>query len=389
MATPPARRGIRGAAHRRTAVLVGALIVILGAGGAGAMATAGPTTVVPSTAPIAAGTLYFTRFRPPSVNRVEFSYRDSHLHLSTPTEVARVPGADGIATGPDGHLLVGGVHTGKIFSVDPSSGAAAAVPAGIAAAMHLSISPNGRTLYTAGEPGTLAALPLNPLGRGHEIPIHGATDAVTALAFGPNGQVLYTDSPPAGRGSIGLIDLATGETTRLFTDLTGAHGIVYDPWSRTYLVVGGDIALQISPDNLHHIESELALPGNRFDQAAVTGRGQVLIASNLGALVFVDYSKTGRIGDTADVVISRNLAHNLDDVAPLIGPGAPPVPTNAAVRVKVGLAAVLVALALLVGMLVVAWRSRRRTKPKRRTQRRPLPRWDRRRREPGSVLGRP
>ncbi len=389
MATPPARRTIPGTARRRAGALVGALVVVLGVGGATAMATAGPTTVVPSTAPIAAGTLYFTRFHPPSVNRVAFSYRDRHLHLATPTEVARVPGADGIVTGPDGHLLLGGVHTGEIFSVDPSSGAFTAVATGIAAAMHLSISPDGRTLYTAGEPGTLAALPLNPLGPGHEIPIHGATDAVTALAFGPNGQVLYTDSPPAGRGSIGLIDLATGQTTLLFANLTGAHGIVYDPWSRTYLVVGGDVALQISPDDLHHIESELALPGNRFDQAAVTGRGQVLIASNLGALVLVDYSKTGRIGDTADVVISRNLAQNLDDVAPLIGPGAPPVPTGAAVRADVGLAAVLVALALLVGVLVVAGRSRRRTKPKRHTPRRSLPRWDRRRREPGSVFGRP
>lgn len=355
---------------------------LLGLGGIVALAGAGPDSAVPQGSATASGRLYFTTFHPPTVDAVDFSYRAKRLRLSKPSVVAHLPGADGVLFGPDGHLLVGGVHTGNVFSIDPTSGAVTAMPAGIPASMHLTLSPDGRTLYTSGEPGRLVALPLSPPGPGRVIRLHGATTQITALAFGPHGQVLYTDSNPLGRGSIGLVNLATGLTRRLFANVVGAHGIVYDPWTDAYLVVGGDVALQLAASDPHRIESEVVLRNNRFDQAAVTGRGQVLIASNLGKIVLIDYSKSGRIGDVANTVDQVHLAHFLDDVAPLIGPGARPVPTSAHLRRLAGGGAIGMS-ALLAGASGVVWeRRRKRRRRLERPRARPLPRWDRRRRSP-------
>ncbi len=352
----------------------GVAAVILAVAGAATIASAGADTVIPSTAASAAGTLYFTTYLPPTIDEVGFSYRQGVLHLSTPQQIARPPGADGVLFDTTGRLIVGGQDTGKVFVVDPSTGGVVGIPAGIPGSFHLALSPDGHILYTAGEPGALAAIPLDPVQAGRPVPLHGANTSVTQLAFGPGGQVVYTSSAPNGRGDIGLVNLATGATQQLFHDVAAAHGIVYDPWSRSYLVCGGDELIQLPASDPRRVVSELVEPGDQFDQAAVTGHGQVLVASNTGTLVFDDYSTTGRVGNLANRVIQEHLAHNLDDVAPLIGPGARPVATSARTRRLAGGGA-LVAAILLAGGLAASWeRQRRRRRPRQRR----LPRWDRR-----------
>ena len=354
-------------------------IGLLGIGGTVALLGAGPDSVIPSASAVAAGQLYFTTFRPPTVEQVTFSYHAGHLQLADPHIITHLPRADGVLFGANGRLFVGGVRTGMVYSVNPHTRAFKTFSSGVAGSMHLALSLDGGTLYTSGEPGALAALPLNPTQPGHQIVLHGSTTAVTALAFGPGHQVLYTVSPFQGQGDIGLINLATGQTRSLFHHIVGAHGILYDPWSRSYLVVGGDVVLQLPATNPAHIESEVILRGNSFDQAAVTGRGQVLIASNSGSLVLIDYSRTGHVGDVANTVVDAYLARNLDDVAPLIGPGARPVATSAQLRDLVG-AGALATSALAIIALVLSTQRRRRKEQAQRPKNRQLPRWDRRRR---------
>jgi hypothetical protein len=168
----------------------------------------------------------------------------------------------------------------------------------------------------------------------------------------------------------------------LLRNIAAAHGIVFDSWSNSYIIVGGDEAVQLPATNPSRVESELMVPGVRFDQAAVTGRGQVLMASNLGQLVLVDYSRTGRIGDVADHVVQRHLAVNLDDVAPLVGPGARPIQTGAHLRRLAG--GFALALGGLLGAplaLGAKLRSARARRARVRAKTRSLPRWDRRRRQ--------
>jgi len=354
-------------------------IGLLGIGGTALLIGAGPDSVIPSASAVAAGQLYFTTFRPPAVEQVTFSYHAGHLQLQDPHVITRLPRADGVLFGSNGRLFVGGVRTGMVYSVNPHTRAFETFPSGVSGAMHLALSPDAGTLYTSGEPGALAALSLNPTQPGHQIVLHGSTTAVTALAFGPGHQVLYTMSPFNGQGDIGLINLATGETRSLFHHIVGAHGILYDPWSRSYLVVGGDVVLQLAAANPTRIESEVILRANSFDQAAVTGRGQILIASNSGSLVLIDYSRSGHVGDVENTVVEAHLARNLDDVAPLIGPGARPVETSARLRRLVGAGALAISVLLIVVLLFLLERRGRRERVS-RLKHRPLPRWDRRRR---------
>lgn len=321
------------------------------------------------------GTLDFTVFNPPTVERTTYLYRDGTLTLGAPRVIAPLPGADGIAYTPSGDLVVGGQSSGQIFVIPASGGQPTHVQAGTQNAFLVTLSPSGDDLYTAGLPGTLAEVPLHPLSAGRAIQLSGDDQQITSLAFGPGGQVLYTASDPGGRGDIGLLDLQTGHTHRLFTSVVGAHGIMFDRYSNSYLVIGGDSVLQLSPSQPDQILSEFTVPGMQFDQGAVTGRGLVFFASNTGYLVTVDYSSSRRIGDLHNNVQTLFLVHNLDDIAPLVGPGARPVTTAAPTLRRAGFASIAAGVVLLLALIVTGGH---RPRPTKRNTRR-LPRWDRRR----------
>ncbi len=339
----------------------------------------GPERVTRTAASQHDATLYFTTYHPPGVDEVSYRYAGGRLTLGTPRVVAHPPGADGILFGPDGNLLVGGQGTGKVFSISPSSGAVRGLPTGVPVSYHLALDPTDAHLYTAAAPGPLSEVPLKPPGPGHPVPLRGSDTRVTALAFAPGGVILYTASSPAGVGNIGLLNLANDTTHRLLTDVPGAHGAIYDPFSHSFMVVGSDVALQLPVSDPGHIASELTVPHMQFDQLAVTGTGQAFLASNTGSMVLVDYSGTGRIGAVADRVIITPLAANLDDVAPLVGLGARPVVT-AAHTWRVAGASSFAAAALVV--LAAAGRQVGRYRRSRPAISR-LPRWDRRRRSSG------
>lgn len=364
----------RGRVTRALLVLAAALV----AAGIGLeVAGSGPDRVARGSTIGPAIDMWFTTYSPPTVQRV--SVRDAYgkLSMGTPVVVAALPGADGLAFSPSGDLVVGGQATGQVFDVKPS-GSYRAVAAGTKDAYLVDVDPSGRSLYSSGLPGTLVELPVNPLGPGHTVRLTGDDKVVTALAFGPNGQTLYTASSPGGIGSIGTLDLGTGRTHRLFSATPGAHGIAYDPYTGTYIVVGASTVLQLPASDPSKVVSQFSDPGMRFDQVAVTGNGQALVASNTGYLVMIDYSATKRVGDISNRVSTAYLAAHLDDVAPLIGAGAKPLATDAAVLRRDGLTGILAGASLFVVLGGLAVRKRIAAKP-RASRTKKLPRWDRRR----------
>jgi len=324
------------------------------------------------------GDLFFTTYQPPTVQRATYSYVHGSLHLSAPRVVASLPGADGAVFGSDGRLLVGGTDSGTVEAVDVATGAVHPVAVGAPAAFMLAADSTGRTLYTSGLPGQLATLPLDPLGPGRAVAITGDDVRISGVAFAPDGTALYTSSGPDGRGDVGVLDVAHGHTTRLLTNVPAAHGIIYDPYSDSFLTDGGDEVLQLPAHDPRHIASELTVPGARLDQGTVDGHGRVFLASNDGRMVFVDYAATHRVGDLSNRTFVQPLVANLDDVAPLVGPGAPPVPATTPWWGTAGMGALVGAFALLLWPALRplrAWRARRRQS---------LPRWDVRR-QGGSV----
>jgi hypothetical protein len=333
---------------RRTLAL-GACLTLL------ALSPAVAQTSLPAPTAVS-GELFYTTYQPPQVKKVRFAYDASGFRVSNRELIATLPGADGIVFAPNGKLIVGGGATGRVFQVDPDSGAVQEVKSGAAAAYHVSVDPSGAHVWTAGLPGALAQVPLEPFADGTPRAVTGDDPFISSVGFAL-GKAFYTTSDPGGGGHFGRIDLTTMRTTRILTNVRGAHGITFDEFTGSLFLVGSFSILQIDSGTPEVISSQRNMPGYRFDQGTVDGRGHLFVADNEGTLVFIDYSATRQVGSDANRVATRFLDKFLDDLAPLTGPGARP-PAKAKSRtlfyVLIGAAAVVV----LVGVTAVR---RRRT----------------------------
>jgi hypothetical protein len=103
-----------------------------------------------------------------------------------------------------------------------------------------------------------------------------------------------------------------------------AHGVSFDPFTHDIIMNSAGTIQQYDPVS-NMIVSTLTGAGN-FDQAAEDGMGHLFVASNSGFLEFVDYDKTGLIGDPSNFTAEPFLANTLDDIAPLSGAGSNPTP---------------------------------------------------------------
>jgi hypothetical protein len=164
-------------------------------------------------------------------------------------------------------------------------------------------------------------------------PITGGDTNVTQLAFAPNGRVFYTDGTPNANGSIGLFTFGSPNDTTV--QLIGpnvvpaAHGIIYDPFTGLETMFGGGWVATLDPNGATNAAIVASLrqfdvPSiGDFDQGAVDGFGHAFIAGE-GALTFIDYSTTHDITNpTNRIIITRGFG-NIDDIAPLVGPGSNP-----------------------------------------------------------------
>jgi hypothetical protein len=307
-------------------------------------------TVAPTPTAVS-GELFYTTNQPPAVKKVSFTYDSSGFRIGTRVLIANLPAADGIVFAPNGKLIVGGGGTGMVFQVDPNSGAVQSVKSGAIGAYHVSVDPSGKHVWTAGLPGALAEVPLEPFADGTVRELTGDDPRVTSVGFAL-GKAFYTASDPNGGGNFGQIDLAAMRTHRLMTDLRGAHGITFDESAASLFLFGSFSILQIDSGTPTVISSQRNFLGLRFDQGTVDGRGHLFAADNGGKLVFVDYSATRRIGDERNRVETRFLDPNLDDLAPLTGPGAKPAAkakSRAPLFLLLGVAFVVVLVTVAVG----------------------------------------
>lgn len=299
------------------------------------------------------GDLYFDNFqvRNPlsghvyddaAVQKVHFSFDGaSNFTLATPTLVAdlgKSANADGLIFAPNGNLLIGGSTTGKIEQITTSGTVVGFVNVAGTNPYHLTLSPNGTTIYSGGStslfqggdtPGPLGITPFFSDGAGHAI--SGDDSALTQLAFDKQGNVYYTSSPDTGVGSVGTFNLATLTTTRHISGLPAAHGITYDPFTGDLMVSGNSHIAQIDPKTFNVVSDlDLSSKGvNMLDQVYVDGHGHLFAGDNgqvnlftgagtKGKLVFIDYSGgTHQIGDAASFVAANDLVLALDDIAPV------------------------------------------------------------------------
>jgi autotransporter-associated beta strand protein len=266
--------------------------------------------------------LFYTRFGSgANIRKVAITYTGSNLTLGTPITVASNVPADGLLFAPNGLLVTA---NGSVSEVNPVTGTTTTVNG--QGAEHLALDPSGTKIWSAPQPGPVLEIPLNPFGNAVSHALQGDDTAITAIAFDNKGNAYYThdSSPFSGGGSFGLIDLTTFTTKRIFSSLPAAHGISFDPLTGDLFLFGGNHLTQIDPTTLK-VVSDRAFPSpiSVIDQGALDGAGHVYAADNGGDLAFVDYSKTGLVGDPSDFTSVQFLDSTLDDVAPLSGLGAP------------------------------------------------------------------
>ena len=294
-----------------------------------------PAEVKPAhaTGPVFAGTIFFTQFIG-SVGKVSFTYDPSipSFTLAAPTILnGGLPeGADGLVFDPqNGNLLVGSNAGPDVKEVDPVTGSVLAIIPSGTAPFHMMVDANETTAWTSPIPGTPASIPLKPLGIGTAHPLTGDDTAITTIAWQNETRAFYTSSGGGGFGHFGTIDLKTFTTTCAKAPGGGcqvfpaAHGMTFDPFTKTVIIFGDSHVTQINPSTLS-VVSDLSSIGN-LDQGTVDGHGHLYVACNCGLLFFEDYAASGHVG-TPTLFTSMSVGGLccLDDVAPLVPPGAAP-----------------------------------------------------------------
>jgi len=285
----------------------------------------------PAHATVYTGSLYYTYFTGgQNVWKIGFSYDDSLIsaNLTTPTNIASTNGADGIIFGTNGNLLIGGQGSGNVYEVNPATGAIVNTQFTGTPSFHLSLDPSGSTVYTSDFGGRLNKL-TTPIGSGSTFTnISGSETGITQVAFGHPGSTFYVNGNPNGFGNLGTIDLGTGITTRLYSSVRPAHGLIYDPFTDLMTMFGaGETGTMSAADGSGLLTSGTVFGVGDFDQGAVDGQGHALVAGS-GGITFIDYRTSHDITNPDHVFnffSSGGISFNgIDDVAPLIGPGSNP-----------------------------------------------------------------
>jgi hypothetical protein len=278
-------------------------------------------------ATVFSGTAYYTDYGNGTVHSVTYSYDNvaQAFGVGVPNLVSSLPGADGIIFAPNGNILVGG-QGAAVYSVNPGNGSFTSASAGNQS-YHLTLAPNGQSVYTSPFGGPLANIPLSNFGTANAptiTNITGGDSGLTQLAFA-NAKTFYVNGQPNCCGNVGTIDLSTGVTTQLAAGVAAAHGIIFDPYSGLIDLFGGGNIATIDPlSNLVSASVHPAGAPGDFDQGAPDGLGHALIAGS-GGLTFIDYEGTSIL--TPNFVQFIGGFGNIDDIAPLAGSGSQVNPT--------------------------------------------------------------
>lgn len=247
----------------------------------------------------------------------------------TPTNLASTPGADGIVLNPNNNqLLVGGQSTGSIYQVNPAGGNQYTTLNAGMNAYEITVDPSGNYVWGGGSEGptnTITKVPLNPTGGTPTVTqVTGSNTSVTHITFAPNlapGTAYYTSGTNGGSGNFGTIDLATGVTTAILSNVSYAHGMVYDPFSGDLFVGGGNEIAQINPLT-DAVVASITLGGSvQLDQGAVDGNGNLFWADNNGNMIYINYAASNKMLSASDYVYNSHFMSQLDDFAPLVGVG--------------------------------------------------------------------
>lgn len=292
----------------------------------------------------ASGTLFYTTYEVNNgggqgVGKINYNYTGSAFSFSGDTTInSTIAGADGLVFTSDNKLAIGEGNGGpNVIKMDPTTGAVLATKSVVPGnSFHMMVAPDG-SIWTSGETfspttgGNPVQFNSTLTSAGVARSISGAETQIDSMAWATSDatKAFYVSGPPAGGGNFGTIDLTTGVTTRLLTGIAAASGLVWDPFTGTFFACGANHITQISTAGV--ILSDFTVPilfgYSAFDTITVDGQGHLFAANNDGNMEFIDFAATGRL-NTATFSQYTFLHTQLDDVAPVSGPGSTNPPTT-------------------------------------------------------------
>ncbi|MHB1575939.1 MAG: hypothetical protein ACYCX9_05425 [Candidatus Dormibacteria bacterium] len=394
---------------------LGGLMVTAGVLGLIATAVLGTAQVSALTLPT--GTLYFTCFAnqggggsncttnpgdvAANVQSATYTYTNGQLSIGNIHKVANLPGADGIQFLNGTNLVVGGQSDGYVTELVPNSSGSFTnatpinVSTGLGQVDHISVAPGGQYITAGGYGGGGLAIvtvkngviqtpasncSLNPVGQ------TVAPAVMDTMVWTPSGAY-YTASNPSGSATAGYglfgqisIDAPTspgGKCSATLTQLLptpgskgagagfeAAHGMAYDPFSKSIILFGSTMIAQLPLSGIEGaspVASEIVFGqrtgqctitnclrehgkqfgGQPFDQGSVDGAGHIFVSNNGGNLVAVDYAHVAYAAGSVPLISNapmpydQFLTNSLDDVAPITGPGGQLAVTTRAIPAPV------------------------------------------------------
>ena len=269
---------------------------------AGTLASVSAHGATPTSGHVYLACAYGTRF----VYQTDFAFDGVTLTADPVDTITTLPTAADVLLAPDGDLIVGGQGVycgGCIHKVNIATGTYETRIAGNNN-NALAIDPTGTIVY-AGWIGTdPSEVPIAPFGDGVVRTVMGDDPTITSLAFTPSHGVFYTTGG-GGAGDFGQLTLGATYTTDRTLINVPATSVHYDPFSQSLIVSGGGMCIQVDPANPSVIvSSRNDAPTENYIELQPDGHGHLIGNRNVadGALVIIDYSASGLIGDPSTVI---------------------------------------------------------------------------------------
>jgi DNA-binding beta-propeller fold protein YncE len=253
--------------------------------------------------------LYATSLEGQTIDRVDLG-----TNSVTPVVNPTFGQPDSLIFAPGGNIVYSSISAGTIQLFNVTTHTDMTLASGLAAPQDLELDPGGTTVtFSNAGPGQVERVSLS--GGGASL-LHTYGGNTTGLVYDPLGRLfLNVDN---GGGSINQIDPTTGAVLHSsMQSLPNLDGLTYDPFTHLLYAtaLGTSQIYAIDPNTL----VATLLPNSgvpRPDGVVADGLGHLFVASR-GDFHIYEYD----LG--TNQLTQRTMLFGLDDLAPLVGLGAP------------------------------------------------------------------
>ena len=299
------------------------------------LAQTDPNTEITTTG----GKLYLTTSTTDSsmsqIQVADYRYDRGRFSVSNIQPIADgIQGFNSIEINPRNKDLLLGDNGQNVASVHRSTGELIQSLRTPRTGQRISVLSEDRLIRSGQTVPSLVKISTRGLGPAHLVQVTGAVNPTLFIPT-PVG-IYFTKASGTSPGAYGKATFRKdGQEATLdayFEGIPAARGGIYDPFSDTVILMGLSEIAQIPVDLRDPNDSGAEIPylsrktfpegliSFNFFQGSVDGKGRLFAASLSGHLVFIDYSQTQRVGDTANYVQIVPLP-NLSDVE--VAPGRP------------------------------------------------------------------